>query len=148
MPLFASLLLAQADAPPPEIVSWLAVAMYLILSAGGVVALLGGVKYLREKKEETPSPLVVKAHDEWATKAQLTEVHGRIKRERAEIDAHFARVEAAAAEAARRIDGELHLIREEIQESREAGEARVEKLRDAMGEQTKLIISVIREGKA
>ena len=137
--------LAQVTTPEPTAVaSFLEVFFYL---AGSVVALVvGWFSIFPRKQPETPQPFTVKQAEEFATKAQLTEVHGRIGRERREIDSHFARIEAAQLAAGQRLDAELVAIRESIQESREAGEARVEKLRDAMDEQTKLIISVIREG--
>lgn len=141
-----ALLIAQAEAQPADFGPWLANLTYVAVTVAAIVGGLAAWKSYRAKDPETPQPFTVKQAEEFVTKAQLTEVHGRIGRERREIDAHFARIEAAQLAAGQRLDAELVAIRESIQESREAGEARVEKLRDAMDEQTKLIISVIREG--
>ena len=144
MPLPFPILLAQAAPEPQALSDFLAVFFYL---AGSVVALVvGWFQIFPRKQAETPQPFTVRQAEEFATKAQLTEVHGRIKRERGEIDAHFARVEQAALEATRRVDHELHAIRESIEDGQRAGEARVETLREKIDDQTKLIISVIREG--
>lgn len=143
----ATLILAQADAPPPDFGPWLANLMYLALTGAAIMGGLAAWKSYRTKEAETPQPFMVKPVEELATKAQLTEVHGRIKRERQEIDAHFARIEATQLASAQRIDNELLAIRDSIQESRDAGEQRVNGLRDKLDEQTRLIISVIREAK-
>lgn len=148
LPLLATLALAQADAPPPDFGPWLANLMYLALTGAAIMGGLAAWKSYRSKDPEaTPQPFMVKPVEELATKAQLTEVHGRIKRERQEIDAHFTRIEATHLASSQRIDNELLAIRDSIQESRDAGEQRVNGLRDKLDEQTKLIISVIREAK-
>ena len=99
-------------------------------------------------EKAAPQPFVVKPHEDAVTKNQLTEVHGRISRERKELDLALARIEAAHAAATQRLDGELRGIRDEIKESRDAGEVRMEKLRASLDDQTRLIIEVIREAKS
>lgn len=129
MPL-AVLLLAQADAPPPDFGPWLANLMYLALTGAAIVGGLAAWKSYREPRAETPQPFTVRQAEEFATKAQLTEVHGRIKRERAEIDAAINNVRAEYRETSQRIDAELAALREQLAENNAAGEARAEKLHD------------------
>jgi hypothetical protein len=104
--------------------------------------------YNRQRREEegrvepkSNPPL----HERFASREELRQAHGRMNREREEAAARFARIEAEAAAAGQRTDAELHAIRESIEESAAAGEARVERLREKMDEQTNLIISVIRK---
>lgn len=59
MPLALLLLLAQADAPPADLGAWLASLMYLVVSLAAIVGLLVGVKQLRTKPAEVPSPLTI-----------------------------------------------------------------------------------------
>lgn len=108
-----NLLLAQLPAPDSAAsVGW------LFLTFGGVAA---GLYYIVElwrslsgKKDKTevgPQPFVVAEHQAPVTRADLekvdTSVHGRVKRERAEIDAQIARVEQAAKERADNLDRKI-----------------------------------------
>ena len=115
--------LAQAAPEPAAVASFLEVFFYL---AGSCVAILVGWRQLYPK--EVPSPLTVRAHEEFATKAQLTEVHGRIKRERGELDAAIAAGEARQSAALARVDAELHGVRAQLAANNEAGDDRAEKL--------------------
>lgn len=126
--MLTALLLAQADAPPADFGPWLANFMYVVLSVVGILAGLAYVKQLREKPAETPQPLIVRGADQWATQQQLTEVHGRIKRERGEIDAAIAAVRAEYRDTSQRIDAELGALREQLAANNDAGEHRAEKL--------------------
>lgn len=123
--------LAQIEALPPalDIAAVLGVVAFLLLIYNQFKAAFG-----------VNPPL----HKSYASKDDLTQVHGRIKRERDEINIAIAKIEAAAAAAAHRVDGELHAIRDSIDAVGTAGEARVQRLEDKLDEQTKLIISVIR----
>jgi hypothetical protein len=123
-----ALLLAQADAPPADIGSWLANAAYLALLAASILGGLVALKNLREKPSETPQPFTVKTAEQFATQQQLTEVHGRIKRERLEIDKAIADVRTEYRDTSERIDAELRALREQLAGNNEAGEARAEKL--------------------
>ncbi len=94
------LLLADLSAPtpPPEaLTSWLSVFFYLI---GGITAVVMLVRAVTGRGVSTTlrdQPVEVKEHAGIATQQQLqtvkTETHGRIKREREEIDARIQRVE-------------------------------------------------------
>lgn len=88
-----------------EVAGWLAVI---------VTAIIVAWKQVTGKSEETTikgQPVEVKKHagivtrEEWAD-ADL-KVHGRIKRERAELDARIARVEEVAAERADKLEGKI-----------------------------------------
>lgn len=127
MPL-AMLLLAQADAPPPDFGPWLANLTYLAVTGAAIVGGLAAWRSYREPRAETPQPFTVKPADQFATQQQLTEVHGRIKRERAEIDAAINNVRAEYRETSQRIDAELLALRHQLAANNEAGEARAEKL--------------------
>lgn len=128
MPLLATLLLAQVEAPPPDFGSWLANLAYLSVTAASIVGGLAAWKSYRAKEPETPQPLIVRGADQWATHQQLTEVHGRIKRERGEIDAAIAAVRAEYRDTSQRIDAELVAVRQQLAANDKAGEARAEKL--------------------
>ena len=117
-------LLAQSAPPAEALKEWLIVFGFLIGIGVGVK------KLFFDKKAETPQPLVVKASDQWASKSELDQVHGRIKRERAEIDAAINNVRAEYRETSQRIDAELAALREQLAENNAAGEARAEKLHD------------------
>jgi len=115
--------LAQATPEPAALASFLEVFFYL---AGSIVALLVGWRQLYPK--EVPNPLTVRAHEEFATKAQLTEVHGRIKRERGELDAAIAAAEIRQRDANARLDAELTAMREQLASNNDNGNERAEKL--------------------
>lgn len=115
---------------------------WLVGASAAAFLLNQGLDLWKKHFRENPAP-----SDTYATKEQLREAHGRIGRERNEINVAIAKIEAAQAAASIRVDGELQAIRVQIEESRQAAEARVEKLRTALDDQTKLIIDVIREAK-
>lgn len=104
--------LAQAAPDPAFLASWISVLMYLIGCAAGLVGLLVGLKTLRRPAPAPmPQPLEVREHAAYATAGQVemvkTELHGRIKRERIEINEQIARVEQAAAERSDKLDDKL-----------------------------------------
>ena len=140
-------LLAQTTPPPAVLASWLEVAMYLVLSAAGVVGLLVGIKQLREKQVALAQPFVVKPHDTWATKDELTQVHGRIGRERNEVNAMIAGVQSAASReiqavaaqvAQHAVDGEKRVVR--INE-------RIDALRDDIKDAPAATVALLRQTK-
>lgn len=132
IPVLAQLSSAMAE----PLVQW------LVGASAAAFLLNQGLDLWKKHFRENPTP-----SNTYATKEQLKEAHGRIGRERNEINVAIAKIEAAQAAASIRVDAELRAIRMQIEESREAGEARVEKLRGALDDQTKLIIDVIREAK-
>lgn len=101
------LLLAQSPAPE-EIKSWLSVLFYF---GGFIATLLGGLvalKKLRTPEHATPQPFLVQEHAGVATKDDLAKIdsalHGRLKRERVEIDDAIKRVEQAAEKRSDRLE--------------------------------------------
>lgn len=81
---------------------------------GGVGACVFLYKQVTGKSEETtikPQPLEVRQHPGVVTRAEWAEAdnkaHGRMKRERAEIDARIDRVEIAAAARADKLEEKL-----------------------------------------
>lgn len=84
-------------------------------------------------------------HKAYASKDDLTQVHGRIKREREETDKAVARLEAEQRLLRGKLDEDLEGLRDQIAQNNKDGEQRVTGLRTALDEQTKLIISVIRK---
>lgn len=139
--------LAQADAPRADFGPWLANAMYVILSAAGVVGGLAAWKSYREKPAETPQPLMVQQHAEFVQKPDfdkaMREAHGRIARERIEINAAISAQAAATADLADKIDRNNEAGSE--RESRING--RIDLLGDKVGEMPGKIVTLLRQTK-
>ncbi len=133
-PALATLFLAQSEGPPPELLAWLSAAAWLVVFIGGLLGIAVAVKTLREKKEGLPSPLVVKADEEFATVAAVKELdrlaHGRMSRERNEVNRAIATMEADKRASELRLDAELESIRKQIGDNHEAGESRANKIHD------------------
>lgn len=110
--------LAQLSADMvPATVAW-------ILGASGTMFLLNqALSFYKEHIREQPTPA-----DTYATKKELHETHGRISRERKEIDAAIARVEAQQKELGAQIDSDLQAIRDQVAGNNEASEQRVERI--------------------
>lgn len=107
------LLLAQADPNPAALAQWLSIAMYLIVSAASVVGLLVGIKSLRSS-DSVPQPLEVKAHAGVVGQDDLTEVHGRISRERREIDAQIKELQEEDRRLREKHDKEIRELHDRI----------------------------------
>ena len=100
-----SLILAQAAPEAEALRIWLQVFFYLVGGIGGVLFLLG--QFRGQKREITNSPLEVKAHAGNVSREELRQVHGRIERERGEINEAIATVRADAEKRADKIEGKL-----------------------------------------
>jgi len=113
-------LLAQISADQiAPLVQWL-------IGASAFAFLLNqGLSLWKEHFRENPAPA-----DTYATLAQLKEAHGRIARERGEINAAIAKIEAAAVAANLRLDAELSALRDQLAANNTAGEDRAAKLHD------------------
>lgn len=101
-------LLAQSTPDAHALSSFLEVTFYLI---GIVTAAVVLWKQVTGKSEETrisPQPLEVKEHTTFASREELhtakTELHGRVKREREEIDQAIQRVEELATRRAEKLE--------------------------------------------
>jgi len=84
---------------PQELSSFLSVAFYIIGCVTAVVMLVN--QWRPSRHEITNSPLEVKPHPGSVTRDELKQVHGRIERERTEIN---RMVEALKSETDRRLD--------------------------------------------
>lgn len=108
-------LIAQANPSAEAIKTWLEVLMYL---GGFICTLLGGavaVKKLREPAAPpTPQPLVVKQHAGEVSQGDLDQVHGRIKRERMELDAKIAELRSEAKDLREKLDYEIKELNDRI----------------------------------
>jgi len=106
------LLLAQAA--PDSIKSWLEAFFWLIAGLGGVLGCLVALKNLRAKDPTTPQPLVVQEHAVVVTQAQLDQVHGRIKRERMEMDEKIAELKAEDKILREKLDNEIENLQDRV----------------------------------
>lgn len=103
------LLLAEVAATPtPEsLKAWLEVFAYL---CGIIAAAAVAWSYLTQRGTKTEllgQPIDVRQHAGTVTREELKQVHGRIERERRDIDASIAAVAAAAEKRADRTDAKL-----------------------------------------
>jgi len=139
--------LAQADAPPADFGPWLANAMYLSLSVAGILGGLAAWKSYRAKEPETPQPLIVQQHAEFVQKPDfdkaLREAHGRIARERTEVNAAIAAQADATAKLTEKLDRNNAAGAE--RENRING--RIDDLRDTVSEMPGKIVSLLRQTK-
>lgn len=97
------LLLATAEPSASELASFLRVSFYLI----GLVAAVFVIWRQARPQTIAPQPLAVVAHDKVATAEQLKEVHGRIKREREEINGQLAAHTAELREIRDKLDDDI-----------------------------------------
>ncbi|MFA6289928.1 MAG: hypothetical protein WC661_21300 [Opitutaceae bacterium] len=134
--------LAQVTADPSAqaIKDWLGVALYILGVIAAVLVVLVYWKQLREKPSETPQPFEVKQHQSWATLAQLEtvkhEAHGRIGRERKEIDAAAVVLEA-------RFTATVERLEDQIKANNQAGEDRYELLHGHINAMPQQIITIL-----
>lgn len=99
------LLLAQAAPEAGALLSFLQVTAYLLGIVTAVVLLVN--QFRGQKREITNSPLEVKAHAGSVSREELRQVHGRIERERGEINEAIATVRADAEKRADKLEGKL-----------------------------------------
>lgn len=103
MPL-THLMLAQMDAPPAELGSWLSVAGWLIILIGGALGIAVAIKTLREKKTEIPTPITVQEHQSYVTTVShdkdIKEIKDELKRHGARRSEIYAKQEEQGAQLA------------------------------------------------
>lgn len=99
------LLLAQTAPEAGALLSFLQVTAYLLGIVTAVVLLVN--QFRGQKREITNGPLEVKAHAGNVSREELRQVHGRIERERGEINEAIATVRADAEKRADKIEGKL-----------------------------------------
>lgn len=107
-------LLAQTAPDAKALASWLEVLFYL----GGFVATVLGaavaIKSLREKPAEVPQPLVTTEHPRLASQGDIDQVHGRIKRERMEIEEKIAALQAEDLRLREKLDSDIADLHDRI----------------------------------
>lgn len=108
-----SAVFAQVMPAPEALSSWMQVAMYCIFSASGVVGLLVGIKMLRAKSG-LPQPLTIKGEARFATAEDITQVHGRIAREREEVNKQINQQAAQIQRLEDNLEESIESLRKEI----------------------------------
>jgi hypothetical protein len=109
-------ILAQVEPSPTALIEWLRVLMYFVGVIGGLLGIAVAVKMLRGKDPETPQPLMVSAHPGIASASDLKQVHGRIERERKEIDASLGQLREEDKQLRARLDSEIKDMNQTIDE--------------------------------
>lgn len=108
------LLLAQSAPDPKALSAWLEVLFYL---GGFAATVLGGLvawKSLRAAPESLPQPLEVKAHTIIPSKSDIDQLHGRIKREREELDAQLDALREEDRRLREKLDDEIASLQSRI----------------------------------
>ena len=121
-----------------------------LLGASAALFLLNqAITFWKEHMREAPAPA-----DTYATKKELHEAHGRISRERKELDAAIAKAELTQKEASQRLDAELGAIRETLEANNDAGAAReqringrIDDLRDVVGDMPGRVVELLSKTK-
>ena len=104
--------LAQASPPPAALASFLEVAFYLVGLLTAVVVLYRHVY----PAAISPQPLTVRGHIENASSDDLREVHGRIKRERDEINRELVNLKDEQKAMRLKLDAEISDLHNRINE--------------------------------
>ncbi|MCS6244658.1 MAG: hypothetical protein H2172_12465 [Opitutus sp.] len=144
-------LLAESTPPPAVLASWLEVGMYLVVSGGGVVGLMVGIKTLREPKAETPQPLIIKGHVRYVEHAEfekeMKQAHGRMNREKEEarlaLEAFAKRFEADLGSLARQVNA----YNTNAEARTDRINERIDGLRDAVAGMPQEILQLIRNAQ-
>lgn len=100
-----------AEAAPDLLKPWLEVLAWLVGLACGIAWLW---TMLRPAKDSLPQPLEVKAHTTIASEGDIDQIHGRIKRERLEIEAKIAELKAEDKALREKLDQEIETLQEKI----------------------------------
>ena len=134
-PLLSHFAQLPADTVAP-LVQW-------IIGGSAFVFLLNqGLSFYKEHIREKPL-----ASETYATKAQMTEAHGRISRERKEIDQALTVLREEDKVLRQKLDDEIAEIGEQIKANGQAGEERVIKLHDRLNELPVQILDLLRKTK-
>lgn len=123
------LLIAQLAPDAKALSSWLEVLFYL----GGFVATVLGaavaLKSLREKPITPPQPFLVQEHHGMVGRGDIDQIHGRIKRERMELD------------------DALKQLRDEDKALREKLDSKISELEDRIDDVPERTINLLRSTK-
>ena len=110
------MLLAQATPAAADLKIWIEVLVYI---AVGVAAVAHAAKLFTGKSAErtiTPQPLEVREHTKLASQSDLDQVHGRIKRERMELEEKIAALQTEDLRLREKLDEDISNLRKEIQD--------------------------------
>jgi hypothetical protein len=100
------------------------------------------LSFYRDHIREKPT-----ASDTYATKKEMAEAHGRMSRERKDIDSALDLLRAEDRSLRAKLEFEIADIGEKIIENGRAGEARVVKLHDRLDELPDKILDLLRKTK-
>lgn len=103
----ALLAAAEASPTPESLKAWLEVFLYLCGIVAAAAVAWAHLTNRASRTEISEQPLEIKAHAGTVSREELKQVHGRIERERREIDASIATVSAAAEKRADKLEAKL-----------------------------------------
>jgi hypothetical protein len=127
-------LLAQAEPPPPELLSWLSVAGWIVVFIGGCLGIALAIKSLREKKSETPQPLIVKEHKRFATWEELQAVRAEVREIGTRFDEAVAQIRRDGEGRVAGIEQHLDALKGEIKGDNNTLHERITELLSAFAE--------------
>lgn len=101
-------LLAQTTPPAAALTSWLEVLFWIVgfLAAATVI--------YRNVKGSSPQPFEVKAHSAAASQGDIDQLHGRIKRERIEMEEKIQALKAEDIRLREKLDTDIADLHERI----------------------------------
>jgi seryl-tRNA synthetase len=106
--MFPALLAAAEASPTPEsLKAWLEVFLYLCGIVAAAAVAWAHITNRASRTEISEQPLEIKAHAGTVSRDELKQVHGRIERERREIDQAISTVAAAAEKRAEKLEGKV-----------------------------------------
>lgn len=123
--------LLLAEAAPSLLKEWLEVFAWL---AGLIACVMWIWTMARPAKDGVPQPLEVKKHGGVATADDLREVHGRIKREREEIDKDIDNLRDEMRASAEKLDRAVNSMRLEIKADNHGLHERINEVLSAVSE--------------
>lgn len=100
-----------AEAAPDSLKQWLEVFAWLVALVAGLTWIWSMV---RPAKDNLPQPLEVKPHAAVASKAEIDQLHGRIKREREELDHQLQELRAENRMLRDKLDNEINELQMRI----------------------------------
>jgi hypothetical protein len=103
--------LILAQAAPELLKAWLEVLAWLVGFCGGCIWIWTMV---RPHRDPVPQPLEVKSHTAIASQGDVDQIHGRIKRERFEIEESIRQLREEDRRIREKLDNEIKELRDHI----------------------------------